>query len=76
MDIKATITDIVNKIKNDPKILEKFQKNPGGTVKEVTGMNIPEDQVNGIVDGVKAKLSADKLGDAANGLKGLFSKKK
>ncbi len=74
MDIKATITDIVNKVKNDPKMLEKFQKNPAGTVKELTGMDIPEDQVNGIVDGVKAKISVDKLGDMAGGLKGLLGK--
>ena len=72
MDIKAKITEMVDKIKNDPKLAENFQKNPAGTVKELSGVDIPEDQVNKIVDGVKAKISIDKIGGA---LSGLFGKK-
>lgn len=72
MDIKAKITEMVDKIKNDPGLTDKFQKNPAGTVKELSGVDIPEDQVNKIVDGVKAKISLDKIGGA---LGGLFGKK-
>ena len=72
MDIKAKITEMVDKIKSDPGLTDKFQKNPAGTVKELSGVDIPEDQVNKIVDGVKAKISLDKIGGA---LGGLFGKK-
>ena len=65
-DIKEQIEEIVNKIKNDKNIASKFQKDPSGTVKELTGLNIPADQLNKIVDGVKAKANLDKLGALTN----------
>ena len=68
MDIKAKITELVDKIKKDPSLAANFQKDPAGTVKGLTGVNLPDDQVKGIVDGIKAKISLDKIG-------GLFGKK-
>ena len=68
MDIKAKITELVDKVKSDPDFAAKFQKNPTGTVKELTGVDLPADQIDKVVDGVKAKISLDKLG-------GLFGKK-
>lgn len=62
MDIKGKITEIVNKLKSDKDLMNKFNTNPGGVVKELTGMDLPEDQVNSVVSGIKAKLSMDKLG--------------
>ena len=68
MDIKAKITELTDKIKNDKSISEKFQKDPVATVEELVGVDLPDDQVNKIADGIKAKISLDKLG-------GLFGKK-
>lgn len=62
MDIKGKITEIVNKLKSDKNLMSKFNSNPGGVVKELVGVDLPEDQVNSIVSGIKAKLSVDKLG--------------
>ena len=70
MDFKAKITELVDKIKNDKKLLEKFQKEPVATVEGLLGVDLPDDQVTKIVDGVKAKLSLDKLGGALGGLLG------
>ena len=72
MDIKAKIEEIVEKIKNDKKIGEKFEKNPVSVIEELIGVDLPDDQVNQIIDAVKAKISLDKLGSA---LGGLFGKK-
>ncbi len=72
MDIKAKIEEIVEKIKNDKKIGEKFEKNPVSVIEELIGVDLPDDQVNQIIDAVKAKISLDKLGGA---LGGLFGKK-
>lgn len=72
MDIKAKVEEIVEKVKSDKKIGEKFQKNPVGVIEELIGVDLPDDQVNQIIDAVKAKLSLDKLGGA---LGGLFGKK-
>lgn len=70
MDIKAKIAELVDKLKADSGLVEKFQKDPVATVKELTGLDLPGDQLEKIVDGVKAKLSVDKLGGALGGLLG------
>ena len=38
------------------------------------GDNIPTDQIEAVVAGVKAKLTADNIGGALKGLGGLFKK--
>ena len=51
-----------------------FEKDPVGTVKELAG-NIPPEQIQPVVDGIKTKISLDKLGGIGGGLGGLFGKK-
>lgn len=72
MDIKAEITKIVDKIKNDDDLLEKFKKDPIKAVESIIGVDLPDDIIEKVVDGVKAKISLDKAGDLLNGLKKLF----
>ena len=72
MDIKAKINEIVDKIKNDPQLKEDFQKDPEKAIEKVIGVDIPDGMMDKVVDGVKAKLTADKLGGVAGKLKGLF----
>ena len=72
MDIKKTITDAVDKIKNDPNMSKKFQEDPISTVERLLGVDVPNDQVEKIVEGIQAKLNMDKLSGA---LGGLFGKK-
>ncbi len=71
MDIKAKIGELAAKISGDPGMKEKFEKDPAGTVKEMVG-NIPPEQQQAIVEGVKTKIHLDNLG---GGLGGLFGKK-
>ena len=75
MDIKAKVEEIVKKIMADKDILAKFQKNPVSVVEELVGIDLPNDQIEKIAAGIKAKLGADKLSDALGGLGGLFGKK-
>lgn len=72
MDIKAKIEELVEKIKSDKNLLSKFQKDPVSTVEGLLGIDLPNDQVEKIVDGIKAKIDLDKLGGM---LGGLFGKK-
>lgn len=74
MDIKAKIEELVNKIKNDKDLLAKFQKDPVATVEGLIGMDLPNDQIEKLVEGIKAKISLDKLGDLGAGLGKLFGK--
>ena len=75
MDIKAKVEELVEKIQSDKAILEKFQKDPVSTVEGLIGIDLPNDQIEKVVDLVKAKLDMDKLGDALGALGGLFGKK-
>ena len=62
MDIKAKINELVEKIKGDPSLTANFQKDPIGTVEKLIGVDLPDDQIQGIVNGIKAKIDLDKLG--------------
>lgn len=72
MDIKGKIEELMGKLKSDKGLMDKFQKDPVSTVEGLVGVDLPNDQVEKIADGIKAKLSMDKLGGA---LGGLFGKK-
>ncbi|MBR6562586.1 MAG: hypothetical protein IKK70_01445 [Clostridia bacterium] len=74
MDIKAKISEIVDKVKNDENIAESFKNDPVKTIEGLIGMDLPDDQVEQIVSGVKAKVSLDSLGGLGNKLGGLFGK--
>ena len=75
MDIKEKIEELVKKLTADKNLLEKFEKNPVKVVEDLIGVDLPDDVINKIIDGVKAKISLDKVGDALKGLSGLFGKK-
>ncbi len=75
MDIKEKIEAMVKKLLSDKTLMEKFEKNPVKVVEELLGVDLPDDMVNQIIDGVKAKINLDKVGDALKGLSGLFGKK-
>lgn len=75
MDIKAKINELVDKIKNSPDLLDKFKSNPIKTIEELIGVDLPDDQIKAVADGVKAKIDLDKLGGIGEKLGGLFGKK-
>jgi hypothetical protein len=70
MDIKAKVSELVNKIKSDPDLLSKFKSNPTSTVEGIIGVDLPDDQINAVVEGVKAKINLDGLKDKLGGLFG------
>ena len=70
--IKEQIEKIVEKIKNDPDFKEEFMKNPEKAIEKVTGIDIPDGMVDKVVDGVKAKITGDKISGAVGSLKNLF----
>lgn len=72
MDIKAKIDEIVEKIKADNTLLTKFQKDPIPTVEGLIGIDLPDDLVRNVVEGVKAKIKLDSVGDLLGGMKKLF----
>ncbi len=74
-DVKEKIEEVVEKLKGNTGLLEKFKSDPKGAVKEILKVDLPDGMLEKIVDGVKGKLSGDTITDAADKLKGLFGKK-
>ena len=72
MDIKAQITTTVEKITKDKELQELFKKDPVKAVEKALGVDLPDDVVNKVVDGVKAKLSVDAAAGVVDSLKKLF----
>ena len=72
MNIKEKIDEIVNKVKNDKDCAAKFTSDPVGAVEGVLGVDLPDDQVRSIADGVKAQIAG---GDLLGKVSGLFGKK-
>ncbi len=71
MDIKAKIDELVDKIKNDDALQAEFKENPVKALEKLTGKDLPDDKIEAVIDGIKAKLAA---GDVAEKLGGLFDK--
>ena len=42
--------------------------------KKLIGIDLPDEQIEAVVDFIKAKIGMDKISDALGGLKGLFGK--
>lgn len=72
MDIKEKIEAIIEEIKKNPNIKEEFEKEPVKVIEKLIGVDLPDDVVEKIVDGVKAKMTVDNVSKIAGALKDLF----
>ncbi len=72
MDIKEQVSKIVEKVSKNPNIKEQFEKEPIKVIEKIVGIDLPDDVVMKIVDGVKAKMNIDGVSKAADALKGIF----
>lgn len=74
MDIKAKIEEIVKKLMNDKSLMTKFERNPVSVIEELIGIDLPDQQVNQLVEGIRAKIKLDQVGDVLGGIGKLFGK--
>ena len=74
MDIKAKIEELVEKIQKDEALQKQFNEDPISAVETLIGIDLPNDQIEKIVDGIKAKITIDDIGDVLGGLGKLFNK--
>ena len=66
-ELKEKIEEIVKKLTENKDLLDDFKKNPSKVVEKLIGIDLPDEKLEAIVDGVKAKLDFDKLDDALDG---------
>ena len=72
MNLKEKVEELVKKITSDKTLREKFEQNPTAVLEELLGVDLPDEQVNQLVDAVKAKITLNSVGGM---LGGLFGKK-
>ena len=74
-NILEKVDDIVDQIKSNKNLIEKFDKEPVAVLESIIGINLPDDQVEKVIDAVKAKLTIDDIQDVIGGLGKLFNRK-
>ena len=74
MDIKKLAEELIEKIQKNPKLLAEFKEKPVKVIEELTGLDLPDDQIEQLAKLIKAKIDMDKVGDLLGGLGGLFKK--
>ncbi|MCI8313899.1 MAG: hypothetical protein HFH74_02380 [Lachnospiraceae bacterium] len=72
MDIKEQISKVIKEISQNPNIKEQFDKEPVKVIEKIIGVDLPDDIVMKIIDGVKAKLTMDGASKVVDTLKGIF----
>ena len=72
MDITKIVTDIVNKAKADPALLANLAKDPEKTIESLTGIDIPDGQLDSVVAGVKTQIAKVGISNAMDKLGALF----
>ncbi len=73
-DIRELIEKAVDALKKNPDLVKSFQSDPVKAIEKLLGVDLPDEAIQAVIKGVKAKLDADKVGDALGKLSGLFGK--
>jgi hypothetical protein len=71
-EIKALIKKLADKVQSDDEIKELFKKDPIKAVEKILGVDLPDDVVKKIIDGVKASITIEDAKDLLGSLKKLF----
>lgn len=71
-DIKEMVSKAAKKIMSDKTLQKQFQTDPVKALEKVLGVDLPDEILNPIIEGVKAQMTAEKIGDAADFIKKLF----
>ena len=79
MDIQKIIADVVAKLTGNPDLIKSFLSNPVELLEKTFGVDLPDDQINQVIEGVKGKLDLSNIDikEAAGllgKLKGMFGK--
>ena len=74
-DIAKLAQELVEKITSDKELMAAFKKDPVALVEKKLGIDLPNDQINALVEAIKAKINVDEAMDMAGKLLGMFGKK-
>lgn len=79
VDVKEIITNLVEEIKSNKDLMADFEKEPVKVIEKIVNVDLTDELVEKVIDGVKAKIALDKVdnlmdnvSDVAGALKKLF----
>lgn len=75
VDIKSKVEEISKKLMADKTLMARFERNPASVIEQYIGIDLPDGQVNQVVEAVKTRIKLDQVGDALGAIGGLFGKK-
>ncbi len=79
MDIQKIISDLLGNLTNNEELRKQFDLDPVKVVEKLLNIDLPDEQINAVIEAVKAKLTIDDAKDIAGkllgGLGGLFGRK-
>ena len=71
-EIKDLIKKLADKVQSDDEIKALFKKEPIKAVEKILGVDLPDDVVKKIIDGVKASITIEDAKDLLGSLKKLL----
>ena len=78
MDIQKIISDVLAKLEGNDNLIAKFTADPVKTLESLLNVDLPDDQINAVIDAIKAKLNLNEVAKNSSGIlnmvKGLFKK--
>ena len=74
-EIKELIEKAIKMLQEDDALMARFRKDPVKVVEKLLKVDLPDDKIEAIVQGIKAKLQIDDVADVLGKLGGLFGKK-
>ena len=72
MEILEQVNKVIDALKDSEELKNGFRKDPVKTVEKLLGVDLPDDVMDTVVEGVKGKLAGDNVLDAVSKLKKLF----
>jgi hypothetical protein len=61
MDIQKIIGDVVAKLAGNPDLIKSFLSNPVELLEKTFGIDLPDDQINKVIEGVKSQIDLSKF---------------
>lgn len=79
MDIQKIISDLLENLTNNEDLRKQFDIDPVKVVEKLLNIDLPDEQINAVIEAVKAKLTIDDAKEIAGkllgGLGSLFGRK-
>ena len=61
MDIQKIIADVVARLTSNPDLIKSFISNPVQLLEKTFGIDLPDDQINKVIEGVKGQIDLSKF---------------